>query len=129
MLPRLTAKGIEMMGIGEQERMAYMPIMNMLESMGIPMLDGLLSMPLNEPSGQVQMNIAKDLLGDLPVGITHFVLHPSIDTAELRSIAPDWESRVANYNVFMSDELKKFLESEDLKPIGYRALRDAMRSN
>jgi hypothetical protein len=56
-------------------------------------------------------------------------LHPSIDTAELRSIAPDWQSRVANYNVFMSAELKKFLESEDLKPIGYRDLRNAMRSN
>jgi predicted glycoside hydrolase/deacetylase ChbG (UPF0249 family) len=128
MLPRLTAKGIEMLGIGEQERLAYAPIMNALESLGIPMLDGLLSMPLNEPSQPVQTEMAKDLLGDLPVGITHFVLHPSIDTAELRSIAPDWESRVANYNVFMSDELKKFLEREAIKPIGYRALRNAMRS-
>jgi hypothetical protein len=86
-------------------------------------------MPLDEPSEQVQMEMAKDLLGDLPVGITHFVLHPSIDTAELRSIAPDWQSRVANYNVFMSDELKKFLESEDIKPIGYRELRNAIRNN
>jgi hypothetical protein len=129
MLPRLTAKGIDVMGIGEQELLAYTPIMDMLESLGIPMLDGLLSMPLNEPSEKVQMEMAKDLLGDLPVGITHFVLHPSIDTAELRSIAPDWESRVANYRVFMSDELKKFLESEDIQPIGYRDLRNAMRSN
>jgi hypothetical protein len=128
-LPRLTAKGIDMMGISEQELLAYAPIMEMLESLGLPMLDGLLSMPLNEPSEQVQMEIARELLGDLPVGITHFVLHPSIDTAELRSIAPDWESRVANYNVFMSDELKKFLEEEDIKLIGYRALRDAMRNN
>jgi hypothetical protein len=127
MLPRLTAKGIEMMGVGEQERMAYMPIMQMLESMGIPMLDGLLSMPLNEPSATVQMDIAKELLGDLPEGITHFVLHPSIDTPELRALAPDWESRVANYNVFMSEELKKFLEREDIKLIGYRQVREAMR--
>src|SRR5512134_2563466 len=129
MLPRLTAKGIDILGVGEQERLAYAPIMDMLESLGIPMLDGLLSMPLNEPSEQAQMEMAKDLLGDLPVGVTHFVLHPSIDTAELRSIAPDWPSRVANYNVFMSDELKKFLENEDIKPIGYRALRNAMRSS
>jgi predicted glycoside hydrolase/deacetylase ChbG (UPF0249 family) len=129
MLPRLTAKGIDILDIGEQERLAYAPIMDMLESLGIPMMDGLLSMPLNEPSEQVQMEMAKDLLGDLPAGIIHFVLHPSIDTAELRSIAPDWESRVANYNVFMSDELKKFLEREDIKPIGYRDLRNAMRSN
>ena len=128
MLPRLTAKGIEMMGVGEQERVTYMPIMQMLESMGVPMLDGLLSMPLNEPNETVQLEIAKELLGDLPEGITHFVLHPSIDTPELRALAPDWESRVANYNVFMSEELKAFLEREDVKLIGYRAIRDALRS-
>ena len=128
MLPRLTAKGIEMMGVGEQERLAYMPIMQMLESMGLPLLDGLLSMPLNEPKDSVQMEVAKDLLGNLPEGITHFVLHPSIDTPELRAIAPDWESRVANYHVFMSSELKKFLEREDFKLIGYRAIQDALRN-
>jgi hypothetical protein len=29
--------------------------------------------------------------------------------------------------VFMSDELKKFLEREDFKLIGYRPIRDALR--
>jgi chitin disaccharide deacetylase len=127
MLPRLDARGVEMMGVGEQERVMYLPIMQALESMGLPMLDGLLSMPLNEPNQATQMETAKELLGDLPEGITHFVLHPSIDTAELRAIAPDWESRVANYNVFMSDELKTFIENEEIRLIGYRPVRDALR--
>jgi predicted glycoside hydrolase/deacetylase ChbG (UPF0249 family) len=128
MLPRLDAKGVEIMGVGEQERIMYMPIMQMLESMGLPMLNGLLSMPLNEPSQPAQMEIARQLFGELPEGITHFVLHPSIDTPELRAIAGDWESRVANYNVFMSDGLKMILEREDIKPIGYRQIRAAMRT-
>jgi predicted glycoside hydrolase/deacetylase ChbG (UPF0249 family) len=128
MLPRLSATGIEMMGVGEQERLAYMPIMEMLESLGLPMLDGLLSMPLNEPGESRQMEIARELLGNLPEGITHFILHPSIDTPELRALAPDWESRVATYNVFMSDALKMLIEREDCRLIGYRALRDAMRN-
>ncbi|HET6596533.1 MAG TPA: polysaccharide deacetylase family protein [Anaerolineales bacterium] len=127
MLPRLDAQGIETMGVGEQERVMYMPIMQALESMGIPMLDGLLSMPLNEPNPSTQMEIAKELLGNLPEGITHFILHPSMDTPELRAIAPDWESRVANYNVFMSDALKTFVEGEGIRLIGYRPIRDAMR--
>ncbi len=126
MLPRLTAKGMEMMGLDEQERMAYMPIMDMLESIGVPMLDGILSLPLEH--GDDHIGMAKKLFGDLPIGITHFILHPSIDTPELRAIAPDWEARVANYNAFMSDELKKVLEREDIKLIGYRVIRDAMRS-
>ena len=125
MLPRLDAVGIEVMGISEADRVAYAPIMEMLEGIGVPTLNGIMSMPLDQPNGQ--MEIAKKLLGNLPVGIAHFILHPSIDTPELRAIAPDWESRVSNYNTFMSDELKKFIESEDIKPIGYRAIRDAMR--
>ncbi len=128
MLPRLGAQGAEMLGMSEAEVQAYAPIMQQLESMGIPMMDGILMMPLDEPDPQKQMEVAKDLFGNLPVGITHFLFHPSIDTAELRAIAPDWESRVTNYNVFRSDELKKFIESEDIKPIGYRQIRNAMRS-
>jgi predicted glycoside hydrolase/deacetylase ChbG (UPF0249 family) len=126
LLQRTDAKGLEMMGGSPEERMAYAPVMQQLEAMGLPMMDGLFSMPLDQPEGQ--MEIAKDLLGNLPEGITHFILHPSIDAAELRAIAPDWESRVENYNTFMSDELKKFLEREDLRLIGYRDIRQALRS-
>lgn len=126
MLPRIDAKGMDFMTISENERKIYEPIICQLLEAGIPMLEGLIAMPLDEPNGQ--MDIAKRLLGELPVGITHFILHPSIDTAELRSIAPDWESRVANYNTFMSDELKMFIEREEIRPIGYRRIRDAMRA-
>lgn len=127
MLPRMDATGMEMVGMSVNERQAYEPIMQQLESLGVPMLEGLVSMPLDQPNPNRQMEIAKDLLGNLPVGITHFIFHPSIDTAELRSIAPDWESRVSNYNTFMSDELKKFMEGENIHLIGYRQIRDAMR--
>ena len=127
MLPRLTAKGMDLMRLSEEEKIQYAPVMDMLESMGIPMLDGLLGMPLEHDHDH--LGIARNILGDLPIGITHFIFHPSIDTAELRAIAPDWRARVANYKAFMSDELKKFLESEDIKLIGYRAIRDAMRKS
>ena len=125
MLPRMDAKGMDMVELSPEEKHLYEPLIQQFEKMGIPMLDGIVSMPLDQPTGQ--MEIAKDLLGNLPVGITHFIFHPSIDTAELRSIAPDWESRVSNYNTFMSDELKKFIEGEDIKLMGYRQIRDAMR--
>ena len=125
-LPRLTAVGMDLMGLDDEERARYAPVMEMMESVGVPMMDGVLGMPLEH--GDDHIEVAKKLLGELPVGITHFILHPSIDTPELRAIAPDWQARVANYNAFMSDELKKFLESEDIKLIGYRPIRNAMRS-
>jgi predicted glycoside hydrolase/deacetylase ChbG (UPF0249 family) len=126
MLPRTNAKGIEMMGVSSEELIMYEPIMAQLESMRIPMLEGIVSMPLEHDEDH--MGVAKKLLSELPVGITHFILHPSVDTPELRAICPDWQARVANYNAFMSDELKKFIEQEDIKPIGYRQIRNVMRN-
>jgi predicted glycoside hydrolase/deacetylase ChbG (UPF0249 family) len=125
MLPRMDARGMDLMGLSAEEKQLYEPMMQDFIKMGIPMMDGIIGMPLDQPNGQ--MEIAKDLLGNLPIGITHFIFHPSIDTAKLRSIAPDRESRVSNYNTFMSDELKVFIEGEDINMIGYRQIREAMR--
>ena len=125
MLPRTNASGINMMGIPEDELRAYEPIMQQLESMGVPLLEGIVGMPLEHDRDH--LGLARKLLSELPVGITHFILHPSIDTPELRAICPDWQARVANYNAFMSNDLKRFIEQEDIKLIGYRQIRDAMR--
>lgn len=123
LLPRVGSQGISLMGRGEPEK--TVPILGQMEEIGVPMVDAILSMPLEH--GDDHIEVAKKLFGEVPVGITHFILHPSIDTAELRAIAPDWPARVANYNAFMSDELKTFMEKENLKLIGYRPIREAMR--
>jgi len=125
LLPRPTAVGWNMMA-NEEQQDAYAPVVEMIESIGVPMVDGILGMPLEH--GNDHIGVAKKLFDEVPVGITHFILHPSIDTQELRDIAPDWQARVANYNAFMSDELKKFIERQDIKLIGYRQIRDAMRA-
>ena len=125
MLPRTNATGIQMMGMDKDELSMYEPIMQQLERMGVPMLEGIVAMPLEHDHDH--LGLAKKLLSELPVGITHFILHPSVDTPELRAICPDWQARVANYNAFMSDDLKHFIEQEDIKLIGYRQIRDAMR--
>ena len=123
LLPRVGSQGISLMGRGEPEK--TVPILRQMEEIGVPMVDAILGMPLEH--GDDHIGVAKKLFGEVPVGITHFILHPSIDTAELRAIAPDWPARVANYNAFMSDELKTFMEKENLKLIGYRPIREAMR--
>jgi len=105
MLPRVGSIGIDMMGI--EARIANTPILSQLEEMGVPMMDAILGMPLNH--GNDHIGIAKKIFDEVPIGITHFVLHPSIDTPELRAIAPDWQARVANYNAFMSNEFKNFI--------------------
>ncbi len=125
MLPRASAQGFAMMGIDAQAQAIYAPILQQLEAQGLPMLDGLFSMPLEHDNDHI--GLAKKILSEIPVGISHFILHPSIDTPELRAICPDWKARVANYNAFMSDELKDFIKESGIQLIGYRAIREAMR--
>ena len=58
--------------------------------------------------------------------MTHFILHPSVDTPELRAIAPDWRSRVGNYQTFLSEELRDYVRSTGVQVIGYRDLQRIM---
>ena len=50
---------------------------------------------------------ARQVFETLPPGLTHFALHPAVDTPELRAITPDWPSRVADYEAFASRELRE----------------------
>jgi hypothetical protein len=96
-----------------------------LEEQGVPLLDHVTGLPLDQPEDQLEQ--AKKLLGELPPGLTHFILHPSSDTPELRQITPDWPSRVANYRVFLSKELQDFIKNEGIHLIGYHQIRDLLR--
>ena len=55
------------------------------------------------------------------------ILHPNKDTPELRAMAPDWEARVDDYEVFRNPALREAIKASGVHVIGMRALRDAMR--
>lgn len=101
---------------------AYM--MRSLEDAGLPMFDRIGMMPLNQPQGQLETAIR--LFDSLEPGITYVILHPSVDSPELRAIAPDWESRVANYQTFLSKELRDHIRSSGVQVIGCRDLQKVM---
>lgn len=126
MIPRMEADGLQKLGLEPETAAASAVFIRQLEEQGMPLVDGVASMPLDQPEGQIPR--AKELLGGLPAGVTHFILHPSVDTPELRAITPDWPSRVANYHAFMSGEIGDFLRETGIQVIGYRAFRDLMRS-
>ncbi len=96
-----------------------------LQNMGVPLLDHVFGLPLDQPAERVEQ--AKQAIRNLLPGITHFYLHAAQDTPELRAIAPDWESRVADYEAFLSIELRDFIRDQGVHIIGNRELRDLMR--
>lgn len=96
----------------------------MLEEMGIPLLDGLTGLELNDPNDRFRQ--AKAALSELKSGITHFIIHPSKDTPELRAITDSWACRVADYQTFTSQETLHFIMDQGIQIIGYQALKDLM---
>jgi len=126
MIPRGEAAVYQEMGLDAETAAGFAALTSQLEEQGLPLVDAILSLPLDKPEGQI--DLAKKLLGDLPTGLTYFIIHPCIDSPELRAITPDWQSRVANYQTFMSREIKEFLKNSGIQVTGYRALRNLNRS-
>jgi len=115
------------MGISREMARQAVLFGQQLEAQGLPLLDNMVSLPLDDPIDRVGQ--AKAALAALPPGITHFIIHPSRDTPEIRSAAvSSWPSRVADFEAFRSDELRKFVKNSGVQIIGYRHLRELVRS-
>jgi chitin disaccharide deacetylase len=68
-------------------------------------------------------------LADLRPGVTELYVHPAIDSAELRSLAPDWAARVDDHDLCTGhSSLRALAERSGASFIGYRELRDLQRS-
>ena len=68
-------------------------------------------------------------LFSLEPGLTEIQAHPAVDASELRALAPDWGSRVDDHDVLVRDHgLRSLAGRAGVQLIGYRPLRDAMRS-
>jgi chitin disaccharide deacetylase len=68
-------------------------------------------------------------IGRLEAGVTEAYLHPAVDSPELRAMASDWESRVDDYSLLVGNGvLREKIEQAGVTLIGYRQIRDLMRS-
>jgi predicted glycoside hydrolase/deacetylase ChbG (UPF0249 family) len=67
-------------------------------------------------------------LNSLKPGVTELYIHASVPGDEIKHITNSWEDRATEYEMFTRDaEVRKILESQNVKRIGYRALRDLQR--
>ena len=71
----------------------------------------------------------KRMLSDLRPGVTELYIHAALPTDEMKEITGSWEDRAAEYLLFTKDpEIRQLLETNGVKRIGYRVLRDLQRS-
>ena len=125
---RFDEAGWRKIGLDGETATLAVQLVRELEAQGVPLLDNMVALPLEtEPRDRVAL--AKEALGSLPPGLTHFIIHPAQDTPELRAITSSWQSRVADYQAFTSRELVDHVKSEGLQVIGYRSLQALMCDN
>lgn len=100
------------------------------EANSFPLIDNIDFMPLNMGEGvDEQLDVLRHKLNALTPGtITHFAIHPSKDTPELRAMTGDWRARVGNYRLFSSRQARDLLRDSGLQIIGYRPLLELMRA-
>ncbi|WP_410499596.1 ChbG/HpnK family deacetylase [Chitinibacter sp. S2-10] len=55
-------------------------------------------------------------------GVYALIGHPANDTPELRAIAPDWQTRVADRRLFASAGLRELIEREGFHVVGMREI-------
>ncbi len=74
--------------------------------------------------------ILLDAIAGLKPGITEAYLHPAVDSPELEAMATDWEARVDDHRLLVHDrDLRVALDEAGVTVVGYRPLRDLMRSS
>ncbi len=122
---RMDKAGAKAAGSDEKSAPALAHWSEKLEEQGMPLFDNFFVMPLEKADDRI--GTAQRAMAALPPGLTYFILHPACDTPELRAIAPDWKSRVADYQAFTSSALRNFIKRSGIQVIGWRALRDSMR--
>jgi chitin disaccharide deacetylase len=124
LFPRQDEAGFKKLGMGAEIASIAANLVNYLEDQGIPLVDHAAGLELDKPLNRLEQ--AKQAIGGLPAGITHFIIHPSKDTPELKAITPDWQSRVADYQTFMDDNLQKYIHDTGVQIIGYRTLKELL---
>ena len=70
----------------------------------------------------------KRMLNGLKPGLTELYIHAAMAGEEMQHITNSWKDRAAEYELFTKDpEVRRILEAQGVKRIGYRALRDLQR--
>jgi predicted glycoside hydrolase/deacetylase ChbG (UPF0249 family) len=127
-LMRPNVEHIQSANISPDEEQALVQVLREGEARGLPFFDYFHVMDLENPDNRLGQ--ARAVLAALPPGtMTYFILHPAVDAPDLRTFAPDWQARVADYHLLTTPAFGRMLADLGITPIGMRALRNAIRTH
>ncbi len=101
--------------------------MRRIEEAAHPVLDHIEFETLGE-SPEAKDAFFKQIFSNLKPGVTHFLVHPARASDEMAAITEDAPSRARDHELFRDGSMREYLSGLGVRPIGYRAIRDALRS-
>lgn len=119
------AERLRRAGYSDEDATTIAQLLADAEGDGLPLFDHVTFTPL-EPLPD-RLAHARQLLAELPAGLSYFIIHPCHDTPELRAMAHDWEARVQDYELFTSEAWRQAVQDSGVHVIGYKAIRDLLR--
>ena len=123
-VPRQSDADLARRGFDAETRATQLATLQHIEASGMPFFDQMCWLELGDASAGLAAT--KQLFHELPSGLTYFIHHPSLDTPELRGIAPDWQARVRDHAVMTDPELRTFVEAAGIHLIGWRDIQQAL---
>jgi chitin disaccharide deacetylase len=120
--PRWDEVRLQQAGYDAEATAQIVRILQQSEAEGMPLVDEVIGMPLE--IGADRMGHIKQVLTNLVPGITHFIIHPVRDTPEVHPMTASWPQRVNDRDLFLSEELRTFVQQQGIHVIGYRALQE-----
>ena len=104
--------------------------MDALTASGFPVLDHICALrEEGDPTdGERWLDVYRRLFDSVPVGIAHLLLHPSVPGYDIEAVTGAAAYRIADYETFLRPELKEYVAERGIYLIGYRRLRDLLRS-
>ncbi|HEX6596471.1 MAG TPA: polysaccharide deacetylase family protein [Acidimicrobiales bacterium] len=112
------------LGTNETEKAAGFPFRQLATEEGVVFPDHFVRV-----RGVGSRRAIERAITDLQPGVTEVYVHPAIDTAELRSLAPDWGACVDDLDLVTSPgALGALVQRAGVVLLGYRELRELQRA-
>jgi predicted glycoside hydrolase/deacetylase ChbG (UPF0249 family) len=78
--------------------------------------------------GEPMADYWKRMLKELKPGVTELYIHAALAGEEMKHVTNSWRERATEHELFTKDpEVRQILESQNVKRIGFRPLRDLQR--
>lgn len=130
LLSRQLSNYIRSLNFPIPDEAAWQQFILQIEAQGMPLVDWFCITPgYDKQYGEGgRAELYETILHNLPPGVTYFSLHPNAP-GDIETIDPEnahW--RTFEYEYLQSRRLQTFLAEEQIIPIGYREIREVMRS-